>query len=176
MSMRRSPQGQEEVGGPSVSLDSAQKGRRKSTSMGRRIALLLGAVLFVAGIAHFFHSADTSDSLSFANQIQQHEYVRKRSTDNDSSNGCTIYMAPSSLKGNGGNGIFTTRDIARGSTMLSGPDGPSIPVVDYRSGRWTKTWNEYWWQRGVADHVTYEVEGDGYVMDYQFGFGSMPNQ
>ena len=81
-------------------------------------------------------------------------------------------MAPSSLKNLDGYGIFTARDIEAGSTMLSGPDGPSIPVVDYNSGAWITTWKEYWWARGIPDHVSFE--GDR-VMDYQFGFGAMPN-
>ena len=57
--------------------------------------------------------------------------------------------------------------------LTGGQDGPSIPVVDYIRGRWTKTWNEYWWARGNPDHVLYETEDR--VMDFQIGFGSMPN-
>lgn len=77
-------------------------------------------------------------------------------------------MAPSSLKGLDGYGIFTTRDIEAGSNMLSGQDGPSIPVFDHTHGPWTKTWNEYWWGRGVADHVSFEAD---HVMDFQVSNG-----
>ena len=81
-------------------------------------------------------------------------------------------MAPSSLIGLDGYGIFTTRDIQKGSSIFPEPDGPSIPVIDYNSGPWMVLFQEYLWGRGLADHVTFL--GDK-VMDYQFGFGSMPN-
>lgn len=82
-------------------------------------------------------------------------------------------MAPSSLKELDGYGIFTTRNIEAESKMLSGPDGPSIPVIDWVHGPWTKTMNEYWWARGVPDHVSYE--GGDRIMDFSIGFGAMPN-
>lgn len=42
-------------------------------------------------------------------------------------------MAPSSLKGVQGFGIYTTRDIQQNEPLLQAnvPDGPSIPVIDY---------------------------------------------
>lgn len=69
----------------------------------------------------------------------------------------TIWMAPSSLKGQPGFGIYTTRDIAKKEAILAGPDGPSLPVIDSERGPssmraardlWFRTFNEYWWGRG----------------------------
>ena len=42
-------------------------------------------------------------------------------------------MAPSSLKGQAGFGVYTTRDIAQGEEILSGPpgtpDGPTVAIM-----------------------------------------------
>lgn len=90
-------------------------------------------------------------------------------------------MAPSSLKGSVGFGIYTTRDMARHEAILAGPDGPALPVVDASRGpshqklarrAWFRTFDEYWWGRGVPDHVFFEADE---VVDYQITFGSMPN-
>ena len=104
--------------------------------------------------------------------------IRKRLESIDEKQ-CSVYLAPSSLKGHVGFGIFTTRDIGKDESILSGPDGPSVPVVDYRGGplrklrkQWVRTWDNYWWARGVGDHVNYEAKN---VIDYQFGFGALPN-
>lgn len=59
-------------------------------------------------------------------------------------------MAPSGVKGLKGYGIFTTRDIDEGDSILSGPDSPSIPVHDYldyvseATDQWIRIFNEYW--------------------------------
>lgn len=92
---------------------------------------------------------------------------------------CSIFMAPSSLMGHTGFGIYTTRDIERGSDILSAPDGPSIPVVDYSSGPpskkvrddWMRFFDDYWWG-DVSDQVTFEASE---VLDYQVTFGSLVN-
>jgi hypothetical protein len=67
----------------------------------------------------------------------------------------SIYLAPSSLKGNPGFGVFTTRDISRQEPVLTGPDGPSVVVID--QGRnvpgtiraaqraQEELWGNYWW-------------------------------
>jgi len=87
-------------------------------------------------------------------------------------------MAPSSVKGLKGYGIFTTRDIDTGSNILSAPDSPSIPVLDYRdhesagTDQWIGVFSEYWWTRGVADHVKYEAYN---AADAQMTFGALPN-
>lgn len=95
-------------------------------------------------------------------------------------------MAPSSVKGHSGFGIYTTRDIPEDTNLLNGPDGPSIPVVDYSEGfeflnrkkrlflnKFLNLFGDYWWGRGVPDHVTYESDR---IFDYQITFGSLPNQ
>lgn len=76
----------------------------------------------------------------------------------------TIWMAPSSLKGLDGYGIFTTRDIQEGSSIFTEPDGPSIPIIDYNKGPWLNLWYEYVWARGVSDQVSFLGHK---VMDFQ---------
>ena len=94
----------------------------------------------------------------------------------------TIFVAPSSLKGNPGYGIYTTRDLWKGEKILGGPDGLSIPVESYQQlaipkgqlkSKWIELWDPYWWGRGVPDHVTYEAGPD--IVDFQIGFGYLPN-
>lgn len=95
---------------------------------------------------------------------------------------CTIYFAPSSLKGFAGYGIYTTRHLWKGEQILGGHDGLSIPI-EFHSNKnlpkriarreWTRLWGEYWWGRGVPDHVMYESLGG--VVDFQIGFGFLPN-
>ena len=90
-------------------------------------------------------------------------------------------MAPSSLKGHVGLGIYTTRNMVARDSILAAPDGPSVPVIDtdrvsqqYETIKraWHKVFNEYWWGRGVPDHVSYEADD---VVDFQITFGSLPN-
>jgi len=91
-------------------------------------------------------------------------------------------MAPSSLIGNPGFGIFVTRDLQRNEKVLNGPDGISIPIVAYLQlsvpkghlkKAWIAVWDNYWWGRGVPDHVSYEAPTD--IVDYQINFGALPN-
>ena len=66
----------------------------------------------------------------------------------------------------------------KNSTILSRPDSPSIPVIDYRDNmndakeQWNRVFSEYWWARGKPDHVTYESEN---AVDFQTTFGALPN-
>ena len=112
-------------------------------------------------------------------------FVKEKSTSSGrtkaKSRTCSIWMAPSSLKGHSGFGIYTTRNMDKGEAILAGPDGPSIPVVDADSGprellterkAWYRTFDEYWWGRGVSDHVFFEADS---VVDYQITFGALPN-
>jgi hypothetical protein len=95
----------------------------------------------------------------------------------------TIWLAPSSLLGHPGYGLFTTRNLTAGEPVLGGPDGLSIPVEDRwyevsgelgeKKKNWIHLWNSYWWGRGVPDHVSYESSHSS--ADYQIGFGAMPN-
>lgn len=94
----------------------------------------------------------------------------------------TIWIAPSSLRGVNGYGIFTTRDLGPGESLLGVPDGVSIPVEAYRSkGRpneasfraFKQLFDNYWWGRGVPDHVLYDAPSD--IVDFQIGFGCLPN-
>lgn len=96
----------------------------------------------------------------------------------------SIYMAPSSVRGLDGMGLFTTEDMNQGEDFLSSYDGPSIPVIDHRQNwlefdefadfrsRWSRLFNDYWWGRGVPDHTRYEADK---VMDFQITFGALPN-
>eukprot|EP00547_Thalassionema_nitzschioides_P012338 CAMPEP_0194259980 /NCGR_PEP_ID=MMETSP0158-20130606/44910_1 /TAXON_ID=33649 /ORGANISM="Thalassionema nitzschioides, Strain L26-B" /LENGTH=653 /DNA_ID=CAMNT_0039000001 /DNA_START=1 /DNA_END=1959 /DNA_ORIENTATION=- len=97
---------------------------------------------------------------------------------------CSIYMAPSSIKGVTSMGIFTTRDIPKKATALQGgTDGPSITILTdkfrasglrFPKSSWIKVWGHYAWGRGkgVPDHINYE--GDS-IMEYQTTFGALPN-
>mmetsp|Transcript_9625 Transcript_9625/g.23376 ORF Transcript_9625/g.23376 Transcript_9625/m.23376 type:complete len:770 (-) Transcript_9625:48-2357(-) len=128
-----------------------------------------------------------------------------QSNDDDSSSSfspdkkCSIFLAPSSLHGNPGFGIYTSRDIAVGEPILSGPpgtpDGPTLPVIDasnllkqtvnpldkdhdrkmklqQASRHWNYLFGHYWWGRGVPDHTAYESDT---VLDFQITFGALPN-
>lgn len=94
-----------------------------------------------------------------------HENIRRRQATDGGDAQCTIWMAPSSLKGlDDAYGIFTTRDIQKGSSIFNEPNGPSIPIIDYNKGEWLTLWYEYVWARGVADQVTFLGNK---VMDFQ---------
>lgn len=45
---------------------------------------------------------------------------------------CTVWIAPSSLKGVNGYGVFTTRDIQKGEPILGAPDGLGVIVSPAR--------------------------------------------
>ena len=59
------------------------------------------------------------------------------------------------------------------------PDGLAVPVPnDQYPGRvpkkkerslWRGVWDNYWWGRGVPDHVAYDGPPGTYVMDFQIG-------
>jgi len=95
---------------------------------------------------------------------------------------CRIYIAPSSVKGIHGFGMYTVEDIPENESFLQAPDGPSVVVTDYDQKKaevdpeahklWLKVFNNYWWGRGVPDQVSYEAIR---VMDFQITFGSLPN-
>jgi hypothetical protein len=96
----------------------------------------------------------------------------------------TIWIAPSSLRGVNGYGVYTTRYLKAGESVLGRPDGVAIPFEPYlhrmlppRADRkkFLNLFGEYMWGRGIPDHSTYESPDRGYVMDYQVGFGSLPN-
>ena len=96
---------------------------------------------------------------------------------------CTVWMAPSSLIGVQGFGIFTTRDIPANGHILKAPDGVSVPIEAYSQKvpkdvepwkkDWIRVWDNYWWGRGVPDHVNYDAPPDN--VDYQVSFGALPN-
>jgi len=86
---------------------------------------------------------------------------------------CSIYMAPSSIKGVTSMGIYTTRDILANDEKLlrGGPDGPSITILADRSRSdksarfphnqisWLQLWANYAWGlgHGLPDHIAYEA-------------------
>ncbi len=172
MSMRRPPPRPEDGTNGILQGQSAVERKMHSSIASAKSRRAVLMCLFAAGAALLCYVLLTSDD---SEMPLEKSHVRKRSIGNKEEDPCTIWMAPSSVKGLDGYGIFTTRSIKAGSKMLPGPDGPSIPVIDYVRGPWTKTMNEYWWEsgRGVPDHVTYE--GGDRVMDFATGFSSMPN-
>ena len=142
----------------------------------RKLLLTLLAVVTVLGtVTQVNFRQRRQQSLSFSSQ--------KLRASSESHQKCTVWLAPSSLKGHSGYGIFTTRPLAKDEPILGGPDGVSIPIIDaYRSRKfphnqarknWVRVWENYWWARGVPDHVRFEAPDD--VVDYQIGFGALPN-
>jgi hypothetical protein len=95
---------------------------------------------------------------------------------------CRIYMAPSSVKGVIGYGVYTTQPISQGELFLNGPDGPDILVTDFdyfpndslgfARSAWITVFDSYWWGRGVTDQIIYESNSS---IDFQITFGSLPN-
>jgi hypothetical protein len=72
----------------------------------------------------------------------------------------TIWIAPSSLKGVNGYGVYTTRDLAAGDSLLGAPDGVSIPVEEIYHNKgpnkvqlrpFKKLFDNYWWGRGMYE-------------------------
>lgn len=58
----------------------------------------------------------------------------------------TVWMAPSSLKGFAGYGVFTTRDLREGESILGQPDGVAIPVeTKWESTAPKQTERRAWW-------------------------------
>ncbi|KAL7564516.1 hypothetical protein ACA910_017675 [Epithemia clementina (nom. ined.)] len=123
-----------------------------------------------------FRPSTPSDS---QHQQNTHKHNQSKSANERE---CSIYVAPSSLKGNPGYGIFTTRNLWKGEKILGGPDGVAIPVEGYNQRdipkgdlkeHWIRLWDPYWWGRGVPDHVAYEAGPD--IVDFQIGFGYLPN-
>lgn len=152
------------------------RSKREAWSPSMTSMMLLVVLSAVVGIGYTSILSNNTTTSSTNTVVHVNGLIRKQTNDdsNDShqEKQCTIYMAPSSLKGLDGYGIFTTRDIEKDASIFSEQDGPSIPVIDYKSGPWMKTWNEYLWGRGISDQL--RVLGDS-VMDLQVGFGSLPN-
>jgi hypothetical protein len=71
---------------------------------------------------------------------------------------CTVWIAPSSLRGVNGYGVFTTRDLKEGESILGNPDGVAIPVENYHPSpdqpnyesfkKFRRLFDNYWWGRG----------------------------
>ena len=81
-----------------------------------------------------------------------------------------------------GYGVYVTRDMEAGESILGTPDGLGIIVGYHGDDRGPKyiakrqfkdLFDAYWWNRGVPSHVTFETTPD--VMDFQLGFGCLPN-
>jgi len=60
---------------------------------------------------------------------------------------CTVWIAPSSLRGVNGYGIFTTRDIRKGESILGAPDGVGIPVGSYHYNEEPKARERRLWRK-----------------------------
>jgi len=136
------------------------------------VGLYLAVLYTKTDNASLQSASKTSASRKLVSLIEQESIQGKR---------CSVYMAPSSIKGIDGYGIFTTKPLPKGSYILKGPDGPGIPVIDYYEEhnhdwyyrqQFIRTFYKYWWARGVSDHVTFEADQ---VIDFQITFGSLPN-
>lgn len=94
----------------------------------------------------------------------------------------SVWIAPSSLKGFAGYGVFTTRDLDKGEHIIGRPDGVAIPVETswdrsapkkFARNNFSNMWGNYIWGRGVPDHARYYAGED--VAEYQIAFGALPN-
>ena len=64
----------------------------------------------------------------------------------------SVWIAPSSLKGFAGYGVFTTRDLAKGEHIIGRPDGVAVPIEtewDRKAPKkkernnWANMWGNY---------------------------------
>lgn len=107
------------------------------------------------------------------------------STTNEEFGSCTVYMAPSSVHGVDGMGIYTTKNLSKNDVIINKVDGLSIPVLrgetDYVNDsnktiqarkQWHRLFNEYWWVRGISDQMIWEADR---VADLKMTFGELPN-
>ena len=180
---------------PSAALDQSKSNREQqgeyASSTDRRskrkgpvftIAAALLSIALLCGL-YYLPKDTTSNITNSLATTTGGSYLRAGSKD-ASEKQCTVWMAPSSLLGHPGFGLFTTRDMAKNELVLGGPDGISIPIEAYHQYRgsgeqnkhkkaWIAVWDEYWWGRGVPDHVNFFAGPD--IVDYQIAFGSMPN-
>lgn len=83
----------------------------------------------------------------------------------------SIYLAPSSVTGNPGLGLYTTRDIRKGENVLRARDSISIPIFDLERGpastmryQWFNLFKKYFWAKGVPAHSRFEAR---FVVDFQ---------
>jgi hypothetical protein len=126
--------------GPRTLTNHSQNGTNKDIKRGHtgripRWTVAFGASAIVMYIVWLYSPASilklSSDNIntSYPSSLSIQSTSMRQSS---SSSQCTVWMAPSSLKGLHGFGVFTTRPIALGEKVLNGPDGVSIPVEAYR--------------------------------------------
>ena len=158
-------------------------GRKDPSTMMRDQRLVMIFAILGLSLYSYILSSRTFDITGGLKTIENTQAQRIRGGSTIKEQDCSIYVAPSSLKGFPGLGIYTTRDLWKGEPILGGPDGISIPIETAYHQRnlpkfqlrrqWANLWGEYWWGRGVPDHVTFE--SIGHVADFQIGFGFLPN-
>lgn len=91
------------------------------------IALLCGLYYIPTDItSNISTSISTSLTTTTTTTGGSSSYLRSGSKDDEKQ--CTVWMAPSSLLGHPGFGLFTTRDMVQNELVLGGPDGISIPI------------------------------------------------
>lgn len=117
--------------------------------------------------------------------LQPHSLVRTRQEEptvghakelsSSASSECTVWIAPSSIKGHAGYGIYTTRDLTKGDSIMGYNDGISISVEAMPPPHqpWMDLWHSYWWRKNLPDHSSYE--NPNHVFDLLVGLGSYPN-
>lgn len=93
----------------------------------------------------------------------------------DTSNTCSVYLAPASIPG-GGIGFYTTKAVEKGG-LIHPADCPAIPLIDpdysQRSkDAWVQLWSGYWWGSGSSDATHFEAWES---VDFQSGIGAFPN-
>jgi hypothetical protein len=145
---------------------------------------MIGSVfIFLAVVSSTLGQPETAQSRGLEACIEDIDGVIGGNSTGDASDAtvtqCSIWLAPSSLIGHTGFGVYTTRDIKEDETFLSAPDGPSVPVIDYLEGplreereEFANMANQYYWG-SVPDHVHHEARHD--AIEFQPTLGSLPN-
>lgn len=156
----------------------------RSTKTARGLSLILVAcfAVFLAFILSGYQPSEKEEE----EVVQNEEVVAGKGEEGESKEpprSCRIYMAPSSVKGLDGFGVYITEPVSKGDFFFNGPDGPDILVTDYdyfpfndtlarERAAWIRLFDGYWWGRGVNDMILYESQSN---IDFQICFGSLPN-
>lgn len=122
--------------------------------------LLSGIAALILSLESFLPSSESTiiTRSATATTTASTLHLRTTPTPTESQQHCTVWIAPSSLKGVNGYGTFTTRDLAAGERVLPSHDGLGIPIESYRHRDglyakerldWIRVWDNYWWGRYV---------------------------
>lgn len=131
---------------PTAPVYDSNKASKRTAEMRRNMLPILPLLVLSASFGLLLRPANIN-TVPIEQLTPPRDMIRKRALEEKE---CAIWLAPSSLKGHPGFGIYTTRDIHKMESILAGQDGPSIPVIDYiggvnkkLKGEWIKVWDNY---------------------------------